>query len=172
MKSFQALVFGAVFWCFGVSDFEKFPSPCFWGSVLVFWCFGGSDFEKFSSPCFWGGVLVFRCFRLWNVYYYTKKITFKVRYFVTPLLHKTAWPSLFYITNLFSINSCFFELSANSIPWFTSPVLLLLDILPTKATLNSMRRYRHGIIGQQQPVLNSTITSVSKSSACALLIEY
>ena len=96
MKSFQALVFGAVFWCFGASDFEKFSSPFFWGGVLVvntlksiqalvfevsvlvfqtlksfralvfgavFWCFGVSDNEKFPSPCFWGGGLVFWCFR-------------------------------------------------------------------------------------------------------------
>ena len=43
-------MFGAVFWCFGVTDFERFRVLVF-GSVI--WCFGVSDFEKFSSPGFW-----------------------------------------------------------------------------------------------------------------------
>ena len=78
-KTFPVLVFQAVFWCFGVSDFEKFSNSSFWGCVFVFrcfrlskifessflglcfwvlafgsvfWCFGISDFEKFSSPHF------------------------------------------------------------------------------------------------------------------------
>ena len=61
MTTNEATFSGAVFWCFPVSDFEKFLSPCFLGCVLVF---GVSDYEKFSSPCFRGCVLVFRCFRL------------------------------------------------------------------------------------------------------------
>ena len=64
---FETSFFGGVFWCFVVSDIEKFSSPRFWKCVLlfqtlksfpvlvfgsVFWCFGVSDFEKFSSPHF------------------------------------------------------------------------------------------------------------------------
>ena len=74
-------MFWAVFWCLGVSNFEKFSSPfkslclgqCLGVSVFqtlkrfqvlvfgaVFWCLGVSDFEKILISCVWGGVLVFQ----------------------------------------------------------------------------------------------------------------
>ena len=49
LKRFRVLAFGSVFWCFGVSDFVKFLSLCFWGCVLVFQCF---RFNSFFSVVF------------------------------------------------------------------------------------------------------------------------
>ena len=67
LKSFQALVFGAVFRCFGFSDFEKFPSPCFWGGVLVFRWFRQWKVSKplFLRRCF--GVSVIHTLKTFQV---------------------------------------------------------------------------------------------------------